>query len=426
MRFFCIFAVFLSFCFGLDLYEIYMNAKLNGNNTTQKESNAVNKNPTMHDTTWLEPNKCQSCHRDQTKYWEKSFHAKSHENANPLYKASIDLVAKKTIKSKEEVLVECSTCHNPGIKIKKIDEDYKISKIFGLKTAKTQNIDEQIHHKSDLSGVSCAYCHRIDKIKQGGNFGNYEAKLLDDSNKIIVGPYQDTLKTNYHDSQKRDFFIDSDQLCLVCHDGIGASDKNGKPNPMSAYSTGGEMISNEKSCVECHMSERYETINSSYDDEIRVRYVRQHLFNGAHDIRQLKFGILFRYKKAKQILEIINNSSHMIPTGFGSRMIRITVYYKDQNANILGEHSFDIGTQYSYNGEPALQYYADELKDDNRLAPQEAREFELNLPQNTFLINLKAQFYYLRPDLINLFDSNINNKEIIGPVEIADRVFYVK
>lgn len=424
MRFICVFCVFLSFCFGTSLYNIYMRAK--EQNASIKDLNALDKNIQAHDDEWLYPNKCQSCHRDQTKYWEKSYHAKSHEKANPLYNASIDLVAKKTIKSKEEVLVECSICHNPSLKIKKIDEDYKISKIFGLKTDKTQSIDAQIHDKNELSGINCASCHRIDKIMDFENSGSNGVKYLNEKSKVIVGPYSDTLSDSYHDSQKRDFFVDSDQLCLVCHDGIGARDKNDKLNPISAYSTGGEMISNEKSCVECHMSERYETINSSYDDEIRVRYVRQHLFNGAHDIRQLKFGILFRYKKAKQILEIINNSSHMIPTGFGSRMIRINVYYKDKNSQILASNSFDIGSQYTYNGEPALQYYANELKDDNRLAPQETREIELNAPENTYLINLKAEFYYLRPDLVSLFDKSINNEEIIGPVEIVDRVFYIK
>ena len=429
MRFIYLLAIFFGFLHRADLYELYMSTKAKEQNSSigfLKEQNITALAQIKeHEAIELSPDKCQVCHRDQTKYWERGYHAKSHEGADPLYAASIDLVAKKTGRLREEVPVECSACHNPELKIKNINENYKISKLFGVHTETVKHIDKQIRNATNLHGVGCSSCHRVDKLAQSDKAGSHAVEYIKEDSNVIVGPYNDVLRDEYHANEYREFFDDSNKLCLTCHDGIGAYDTNGKPNVISAYATSSEMANHDKSCVDCHMSDRYETINASYGDEIRVRYVRAHLFNGAHDIRQLKMGILFRFNKTHNNVEVVNNSAHMIPTGFGSRMIRITLSYKNADGKELSENVFDIGTRYLNKGEPALQYYADSLSYDNRLAPGEVRLLKTKAPNGATVLNLKAEFYYLRPDLVELFgnDKRVQDKEIIGPVEITDRNF---
>lgn len=366
---------------------------------------------------------CKSCHRDQVKLWERSWHSNNHAE---LYNAILDIVANEQTRLKEEVIAECSKCHNPNLSIKNMDNNYLYSKIFDITNQKVEEIDEIINSTDKLSGISCYVCHKIDKIKENRaphEVGSLAVEWIKEA-RVFSGPFDDVLD-EYHANVKRDFFTENNNLCLICHNGIATTDKNGRPNEISAYTTGDEMTSNEKSCADCHMSNKFDTVAASGGSEAIIRQARSHFFSGAHDIKQIRGGVLLSFDEKTSTLNLQNTAPHMSPTGFGGRMIEIKIKFLDASGEILASHTEEIGPKYEKNGRPALKYLADILAFDNSLAPNEKREIKLNLPKNAKNIEVQMLYYYINPELIREYDLKLK-ESTTGPILITTKNYEIK
>lgn len=368
---------------------------------------------------FVDPNSCKSCHREQTRLWQNSWH--SNNNAE-LYDAIVAIVASEQNELKAQTLINCSNCHNPHLNLKKINNNYLYSKLFGLRNSKTEEVDDIIENSKKLSGISCFVCHKIDTIDNNeSKIGTQLVTWLSDK-ETFAGP-NENIRSAAHKNEFRDHFNQNNKICLVCHNGVPSEDKHGKPNLASAYNTGLEMIETEKKCIDCHMGEPYEITILDKDGKDRKLKARPHFFNGSHDITKLREGFVFAYKDG--VLSLKNTTPHMAPTGFGSRLLDINMTYYDQNGAVIESKTEEITAKFEKDGTPTFQYLADLISFDNRLAPNEERLYELEAPKNAHSVSIVARYYYINPQLVKQYKMELS-QNVLRPVELFNSKFKLK
>ena len=357
---------------------------------------------------------CNTCHRTQTNFWKKSRHA-NHDSE--LYIAVLEAVAKQTDTLKTEMLSMCSRCHNPELAMNKNLNTYMFSKILGIENSATREIDEVAKSTSKISGVTCSFCHRIDSIKPNphGSLAGSELVEWIKEEDTFSGPFASNVN-EFHKNVQKDIFR-SDQICLACHNQTPMKDKNGKPLIISSYTTGDEMMDLSKSCADCHMSEIQKNLSVSGAEIAELREVREHRFTGGHDMSQVRSAFRYEYDKESKSIFIQNTSPHMVPTGFGGRLLEFVFSYEDKKGNTLVQsETRTFGAHYKKNGRPALQYIADSMQDE-RLKGLDKKQIKLNPPKDAYKVNIKINYHFISPELIKEYDLKISPKAA-GPMVI--------
>lgn len=359
-------------------------------------------------------NKCSACHHTQTNFWKKSMH--SNHNSE-LYIAVLEAVTKEQDMLKIEVLSMCSRCHNPELALNKNLNTYMYSKILELENQATRELDEIVGSMEKISGVTCSFCHSIDSIKPNphGSLAGSELVEWIKEERTFSGPFATNID-EFHKSVKKDVFK-GDQICLACHNQVPMKDENGKPLFISAYSTGDEMMSFEKSCTDCHMSEIQKNLSANGSEVAELREVREHRFVGGHDLAQVRSAFRYEYDKESKSIFIQNTSPHMVPTGFGGRLLEFVFSYEDKKGNILTQtETRAFGAHYKKNGRPALQYLADDIQDE-RLEGLAKKQVKLSPPKDAYKVNIKINYHFISPELIKEYDLKISPKAS-GPMVI--------
>ena len=355
-----------------------------------------------------------TCHRTQTNFWKKSMH--SNHNSE-LYIAVLEAVAKQTDTLKIEVLSLCSRCHNPELAMNKNLNTYVFSKILGIENSATKELDEIAESMSKISGVTCSFCHRIDSIKPNphGSLAGSELVEWIKEEDTFSGPFASNVN-EFHKNVQKDIFR-SDQICLASHNLTPMKDKNVKPLIISSYTTGDEMMDLSKSCADCHMSEIQKNLSVSGAEIAELREVREHRFTGGHDMSQVRSAFRYEYDKESKSIFIQNTSPHMVPTGFGGRLLEFVFSYEDKKGNTLVQsETRTFGAHYKKNGRPALQYLADSMQDE-RLEGLEKKQIKLNPPKDAYKVNIKINYHFISPELIKEYDLKISPKAA-GPMVI--------
>lgn len=374
-----------------------------------------------NETKFWDYNSCKECHSEQVALWSSSWHSNSHIEKNELYAQSIKIVAKQANKKEEDIILQCGTCHNPHLDVKQIDDNYKYAKMFNFETNKTILIDKALHAEHILGGISCYVCHRIDSIKENRDpkvdFG-YKA-ISWASGDVIVGPFSETGRTNFHKSVQKQHFIKGDEICLVCHQGQGGI------NELSMYNTGAESekIQNKKRCVECHMGSSYETINAPKTNAnlASIRLNRPHLFMAGRNLSLLKTSFDIKFDKQTRVLSLKNNISHNIPTGFGSRMILIKINFYTDDSLVTTENHY-IRTLYENEYGTTLPYIATKIKENKIFKPFEERNIQIYPPKICNKISVTLEYYFIDPSVAR--DLNLKLSDTFTKPQIMFHKFF--
>lgn len=375
---------------------------------------------------FTKPQNCKSCHEEQFSAWKTSLHSLSHEKSNELYEKSVKFVALETSKGHADVLVSCSNCHNPRLEIKEIDDIYTIAKAFDLKTQKTEKIDEALGVEHIQNGISCYICHNVDSIKPKSSqnqVGYKNFKWTEDD--TIVGPYEDPdNRAGFHTSAQRDFFVDGNDLCLSCHQGTALN------NPLAIYNTGDEHLKSgdTQRCVDCHMKPTTKGIISPHlkPETAKVRNLRAHLFAGVRNSAELLNDALkIDFKKISQNkgnLNIINLTSHNIPSGFSGRSIIVKLLFYDRDAKQISSKNIDLEKiYYNKNGVITLSYSAKSLVSDTTLKAYENRNINIDIPSNSSSVKVEILYHVLSPKLQKRII--INDEKYTKPYLIYKAIF---
>lgn len=377
------------------------------------------------DSIW-NPSLCKECHKEQYMAWKTSLHAKSHEESNELYKVLIDYTSKALYKPRNETVTECGACHNPKLKIKQVDPNIALSKIYGIEVKSLQNMEKTIQSEIDSdmvkTGMSCYICHNIDKINKQKHEQDVGYKRFEWARGILItGPYEGDENYIFHKTAKRDFFRENDELCLSCHQGMGSKMK------FSAYNTGIESTKNAQRCTDCHMGDtkmNYLSPNLKVDT-LQKREIKNHFFRGVRNSRILNEAIDLSFEKisnSKAKLTLHNLVSHNVPTGFGGRSIVIKISAMSKTGEILANNDFTLRTIYNKaDGSETFQYSAFTLSKDTRLKAFENRSYDLQIPDGTKSVKVEVIYYVIAPELQNLID--IKDETFTKPYKAISRIF---
>ncbi|MDU7069989.1 multiheme c-type cytochrome [Campylobacter ureolyticus] len=375
---------------------------------------------------FTKPENCKSCHNEQFSVWKTSLHSLSHEKNNELYEKSVKFVSLETSKGHAEVLVSCSNCHNPRLEIKEIDDVYTIAKTFDLKTQKTEKIDEALGVEHIQNGISCYICHNVDNIKIKNSENQVGYKNFEwTKDETIVGPYEDPdNRAGFHKSSQREYFVNGNDLCLSCHQGTALN------NPLAIYNTGDEHLQSgdAQRCVDCHMKPTTKGVISPHSkpETAKVRNLRAHLFAGVRNSSELlNDSLKIDLKKTAQNkanLNVVNLTSHNLPSGFSGRNMTVKVTFYDKNAQEL--NSKDINFEKIYHnkfGVITLSYSADKLISDTTLKAYEDRNIEIDAPLHVSSAKVEVLYYVLSPKLQERII--VNDEKYTKPYQIYKATF---
>lgn len=356
---------------------------------------------------FTDPLSCKSCHESQYKEWSGSLHSNSHEHSNELYKNVLRTVENELNLSHEEAIIKCGKCHNPRLDVKNIDDNTIIAKAFGVSTENSQKLDIAVDAKHIKNGISCYICHNVDNISKRKSNEECGYQILnwikDDT---IVGPYSDlNNRAVFHKSEQRDFFLQGDELCLVCHQGAIAN------MTFTSYTIGDEIgsVVSEKRCVDCHMGKiKEDIISPNVRPEIAIkRKIRPHIFTGSRNSDILTTSIDFMVVKTSEEnakFTIKNLIPHNLPSGFSGRSLVIEISIM-QNDVVLHKQDIDMRSVYTNSlNQETFSYSAKNFVSDTRLKPLETREFDIEIPTNATSINISVFYYILAPQLQYKFE----------------------
>ncbi len=351
------------------------------------------------DAAFWDPQTCVGCHREQVRAWSQSWHSRSYYDKNEIYRISVDFIAQKTRSPKGNILLKCGVCHNPHLEVKSVGDDYTYAKIFGIATTKTSLVDSSLHAKHIQNGISCYVCHRIDEIREkhdDGDAGYKIVKWLEDD--TLAGPFEETMRTDYHKSVKRSHFEDSDKICTICHQGGTGENKFGVYETSAEHAASGS----KQKCVECHMGKPLEAVNAPNisPDVAKVRINRSHLFIGRKDSEMLSSAIKVSFNPIRGILSLENTTPHAVPTGFGGREIDLNITYLRTNGEVITSEGASFAKTYADNdGALTLPYLATRLTSDTRFGAKTRKDFSVYPPASAAYVDVRLTYYPLAPAL---------------------------
>ncbi len=349
---------------------------------------------------------CKSCHLPIVNQWKHSYHAKSHYNSNPYFKASIDYVHRKTRKSLNAVKVQCAVCHNPRIAVTSTDINYEIDSV--MKLDKGSAVNKAVNSTVLAEGINCLVCHNVDAINESlpaSQRGIHRLKW----NPVgtMSGPFGDA-KSPYHKTQKRKFFDDPKELCMVCH----ANDRS--VSGLVFTNTQSEYGSHKKQCADCHMSPKKPGVASTLaidHGKAKKRMVREHLFVGAHDDAMWEDALRIRGKQVGTNLAITieNDNPHNIPTGFGARALVVDVVYKS-GSSVLEKKSFELTQHYTdKRGKITIPHLAVKVTADMSIPANGERTFSVAIPKGAGIAIITLSYRLINDEVAKLL--KISNKK---------------
>lgn len=236
---------------------------------------------------YLDSQSCNECHPKIYEEHMKSMHSKS-----SIYKDEIHTKLKEKISPRK---YECALCHTPAVE-----------NLRNLITGKSQpnEFDKQLQ-----DGVSCFYCHQINKVlytkHNGINFSSYKGE----PKPTFFGNLQNAEDSDKHKSSSEHIIFSNSQMCMGCH----AYKKNS--NDVEICNT---LVEYKKTsdCISCHMPKQKGSGPTKLNAKQRKEYTN-HEFLGIHSETMVKKAVELRLKKIDKNsfeLNITNKMGHAIIT----------------------------------------------------------------------------------------------------------------
>lgn len=359
---------------------------------------------------------CKQCHEEIYHQWKGSMHAKSSALKDPIHGAfykkvmgdpKTEGVRGPQIPVKKDKYPVCLKCHAP---VAAMDKKTKLDA-----------------NPAYASGVSCTTCHSFTKYKgvdgpKGKPQYGIDAYEIDKdslhgpsgiSYTVERVPEGAKWPTPVHHPQpmqgnKAELFKSND-VCMGCHD----KRKNFHGTPLCL--TGAEYAKGETfiNCQACHMA--IVTVPKLKDDKVvpgEFVTVADHSTAGGHDGKMITRGLAMSMDTqqvgsvVKAKLTVRNRLPHSYPTGapFRNFFIRVAAY--DEQGNELWKNYkthpikddpksafwYSIGDVEKH--KPTSPPFATGVLSDTRLAPNETRELEYEIPLTEDVAIIRAEALY--------------------------------
>jgi mono/diheme cytochrome c family protein len=289
-------------------------------------------------------------------------HSRAHHSKDPVFAGMRALRMKK---QGDKVAHKCAQCHSP-----RDPDDFTSA--------------------AALAGVSCATCHNLKAVDPTAKGA---AGLTWDERGTLTGPHDLAAQASpaHPTGPAPAWMKDGVTLCLTCHGEM--KNANGAPT----CTTGPELAqsSGQATCVSCHMPRVQGPAGAVGEREDHA----SHAFLGPHrawyqrDASFLASGVELsgRWDEGALVVTLKNASGHAFPSGFPGRvaLLKVTGFGEDGqvawsawSADPMKEAPELVLNKVYVDGEgkPTLPPFAQRLKRDSRLKPDEARQIKLSPP----------------------------------------------
>ncbi len=332
------------------------------------------------DPKYASSDNCKACHQTITEDWETSLHAKSHFSKNELIDKTIEYMSIKTTLLKDQIVLNCSKCHNPRVEKEKLSLEEMYSQAYGQGSGET---DKMLNSRYAKDGVNCITCHNVDTIHSSEDVQKRGKKIVEwTKSGVMTGPFKDA-ESPYHKTEYREFFKKTpNKLCNVCH--FSSESYYG----VKTCETGVEYkrSKSEQTCIDCHMgNDKY---RYSVDNGLsrKKRKVKDHLFAGVRNSKILEHSLDIDTKRAGQKLKLTlhNKTAHRLPTGYGNRVMIVSVDFLDDAGKITETKQYRLEALFGdKEGKETLAQVARQTLSDSRLQAGESKTVSFTIPKDT-------------------------------------------
>lgn len=228
---------------------------------------------------------CRGCHAKIYDEYAASMHASSTPDKDVIHKAIWDKHPHNTQANQ----YSCGKCHAPA------------SKNLDKMLAKGEKAPYDAKDDSHAQAVSCAYCHRIERIEK---HPQSNTNIISKEANSYYGSGRGTLESPYHKIQsKNNEHFANGNVCVGCHS------HNVNAHGLNLCSTNNNDELSKANCVSCHMPQ----VAGSVTELSKGKTHSFHGFAGAHSNSEMlaKYIDIAVLKNIDHfIVNVDNRSSH--------------------------------------------------------------------------------------------------------------------
>ena len=191
---------------------------------------------------------CKSCHPIIYKEFKSTQHAKASIFKDEIHAAEW----KKHPKNTKLESYTCAKCHTPAA-----------SNIDAL-VAKHNSIVPDANNSTQMEGISCAYCHRIESIEHAKIMNR---NIISKENKVYFGTLKEHIESPFHKIKTENKHFKNGNVCIGCH-----SHKQNKYE-INVCSTNIDNELDGANCVSCHMPKVKGSVSN-------MNETKEHAFHG--------------------------------------------------------------------------------------------------------------------------------------------------
>ncbi|MCF6340891.1 MAG: cytochrome c family protein [Sulfurimonas sp.] len=317
---------------------------------------------------------CKECHTQIYNEFYGSMHAKSTPSKDPIHKAIWDIHPK----NKKFNQYTCGKCHTPTAD--NLDDMLK----------KGKKAMPDINNKTHQEAISCAYCHRIEEVKE---HKDSNINIINETPKNYYGNLNNHLESPYHKIIKqKNEHMKNGNICMGCH-----SHKTNKHSLVLCTTESKNDMDDEANCISCHMPKVKGSISNINDTKTHSF----HGFPGTHfhsDMLTQYVDISILKNKNDFIIYIDNKTSHALllhPLRVG--ILKISVKRANQIIKLKNEMFVRV---LGKNGKSTMPWLANSVVKDTMIKANEKREVKrdfilqkgdrVDVVLGWFLVNPKA------------------------------------
>ncbi len=311
---------------------------------------------------------CIRCHLDIYEEYKNSPHFNSTTKNDPIHKAVWE--AYKSAKNAKKYV--CGKCHTPTVK--------------DLKLINSQKYEEEYNE-----AIACAYCHRIEAIKEHPKANE---NIILDKKGVYYGTRNPQIRSEYHKIINTNLIHKNGDTCMGCH----SHKQNGNGFVVCKTDSNNTL---EQNCITCHMPQ----VEGSLSDRVNTP---THAFHGFAGVKNNP-KMLAKYVDLKVIpkngyflVEIFNHAPHDLllhPMRTAKLIVEI---YKGEKLIKRVEQMFErvIGKD----GKPTPPWVADSVIKDSMIKAKEKRVVKIDEDIKGKRVVAKIGFYIVKPALAKKFN----------------------
>jgi hypothetical protein len=327
---------------------------------------------------------CKSCHSQIYNEFEGSMHTHSIPQKDPIHNA----VWSKHPNNKKNQRYGCGKCHTPAA-----------NNLDKMKT-KGQKALPDATNVTHTDGISCAYCHRIEKIQK---HKKSNTNIISKKEKDYFGTRKEHSKSPFHEiSTNENKLMQNGNVCIGCH-----SHKANKFG-LNVCSTNIDNEMDGANCVSCHMP----MVKGSVSDITQRKTHAFHGFAGSHfhsDMLQKYVNISLLREIKDFVVNVDNQTSHaLLLHPLRVAVLKVSVK-RDGKVIKLDDKIFVrvIGD----NGKPAMPWKASTTLRDTMIKANEKRSVKYDFAlQKNDKVDVVLGWYLVNPKAVkklNLQDEKV-------------------